>query len=640
MSANQILSKEPMELPLLPLRDVVVFPHMVIPLFVGRPRSIKALELAMENGNTILLVAQKTASKEDPTPEDMYEIGCAASILQMLKLPDGTVKVLVEGVERAKIEKVVDSEDLFSGLAVAVEGDEMSDAEAEALRRAVMAQFEQYVKLNKKIPQEILTSLTGIEEPSRLADTIAAHLPLKLEQKQAMLEQFSTVKRLEALLEQLENEIDILQVEKRIRGRVKKQMEKSQRDYYLNEQVKAIQRELGEGDEGAEIEEIEERVKNAKLPKDARKKAESELKKLKLMSPMSAEATVVRNYLDTLLDLPWHKRSRVSRQLDKAQQILDEDHYGLEKVKERIVEYLAVQSRVSKVKAPILCLVGPPGVGKTSLGQSVARATNRKYVRMALGGVRDEAEIRGHRRTYIGSMPGKILQNMTRVGVRNPLFLLDEIDKMGTDFRGDPASALLEVLDPEQNHTFQDHYLEVDFDLSDVMFVATSNTLNIPPALLDRMEIIRLSGYTEDEKLNIAIKHLIPKQMENNGVRKGELEIQEDAIRDIVRYYTREAGVRSLEREIGKICRKVVHRALLEGNKGKKDAKKDEKRFFVTVTRDNLNDFLGVRRYTFGEVKIENKVGQVTGLAWSEVGSDLLTIEVADMTVKVRIKRN
>ncbi|HLS17740.1 MAG TPA: endopeptidase La [Paenalcaligenes sp.] len=643
MSANQILSKEPMELPLLPLRDVVVFPHMVIPLFVGRPRSIKALELAMENGNTILLVAQKTASKEDPTPEDMYEIGCAASILQMLKLPDGTVKVLVEGVERAKIEKVVDSEDLFSGLAVAVEGDEMSDAEAEALRRAVMAQFEQYVKLNKKIPQEILTSLTGIEEPSRLADTIAAHLPLKLEQKQAMLEQFSTVKRLEALLEQLENEIDILQVEKRIRGRVKKQMEKSQRDYYLNEQVKAIQRELGEGDEGAEIEEIEERVKNAKLPKDARKKAESELKKLKLMSPMSAEATVVRNYLETLLDLPWNKRSRVSRQLDKAQQILDEDHYGLEKVKERIVEYLAVQSRVSKVKAPILCLVGPPGVGKTSLGQSIARATNRKYVRMALGGVRDEAEIRGHRRTYIGSMPGKILQNMSRAGVRNPLFLLDEIDKMGMDFRGDPSSALLEVLDPEQNHTFQDHYLEVDFDLSDVMFVATSNTLNIPPALLDRMEIIRLSGYTEDEKLNIALRHLLPKQMENNGVREGELEIDDDAIRDIVRYYTREAGVRSLEREIGKICRKVVHRALLDGeqakSKDKDKAASTEKRFSVRITRDNLNDFLGVRRFTYGEAKTENKVGQVTGLAWTEVGGDLLTIEVADMPGKGRVQR-
>src|SRR5690625_344132 len=639
MSANQILSTEPMELPLLPLRDVVVFPHMVIPLFVGRRRSIKALEQAMENGNTILLVAQKTASKEDPAPEDMYEIGCAASILQMLKLPDGTVKVLVEGVERARIQKVIEGEEHFSGEAVAVEGAEVSAAEAEALRRAVMAQFEQYVKLNKKIPQEILTSLTGIDEPSRLADTIAAHLPLKLEQKQNMLEQFDTVTRLEALLEQLETEIDILQVEKRIRGRVKRQMEKSQRDYYLNEQVKAIQRELGEGDESAEVDELEKRIKEAKLPKDALKKAESELKKLKLMSPMSAEATVVRNYLETLVDLPWNKRSRINRQLDRAQKVLDEDHYGLEKVKERIVEYLAVQRRVSKVKAPILCLVGPPGVGKTSLGQSIARATNRKYVRMALGGVRDEAEIRGHRRTYVGSMPGKILQNMSRVGVRNPLFLLDEVDKMGTDFRGDPASALLEVLDPEQNHTFQDHYLEVDFDLSDVMFVATSNTLNIPPALLDRMEIIRLSGYTEDEKLNIALRHLLPKQMENNGVREGELEIDDDAIRDIVRYYTREAGVRSLEREIGKICRKVVHQALVAEKKGKKDAKKDEKRFFVTVTRDNLNDFLGGRRYTFGEAKTESKVGQVTGLAWTEVGGDLLTIEVADMPGKGRVQR-
>src|SRR5690625_2381956 len=642
MSANQILSKEPMELPLLPLRDVVVFPHMVIPLFVGRPRSIKALELAMENGNTILLVAQKTASKEDPTPEDMYEIGCAASILQMLKLPDGTVKVLVEGVERAKIQQVVDSDEHFSGLAVTVGGTEISAAEAEALRRAVMAQFEQYVKLNKKIPQEILTSLTGIEEPSRLADTIAAHLPLKLEQKQAMLEEFGTVERLEALLEQLENEIDILQVEKKIRGRVKKQMEKSQRDYYLNEQVKAIQRELGEGDENAEIDELEKRINEAKLPKDAQKKADAELKKLKLMSPMSAEATVVRNYLDTLVDLPWNKRSRINRQLDRAQKILDEDHYGLEKVKERIIEYLAVQSRVSKVKAPILCLVGPPGVGKTSLGQSVARATNRKYVRMALGGVRDEAEIRGHRRTYIGSMPGKILQNMSRVGVRNPLFLLDEIDKMGTDFRGDPASALLEVLDPEQNHTFQDHYLEVDFDLSDVMFVATSNTLNIPQALLDRMEVISLSGYTEDEKVNIASKHLIPKQMDSKGVRKGELEIEEDAIRDIIRYYTREAGVRSLEREIGKICRKVVHQALV-AEKKKKEAKetkdKNQKRFSVTVTAENLNDYLGVRRHAYGEAKTENKVGQVNGLAWTEVGGDLLSIEVADMPGKGRVQR-
>lgn len=631
MSASQILSMESTELPLLPLRDVVVFPHMVIPLFVGRPRSIKALELAMESGNTILLVAQKTASKDEPTADDMYEIGCAASILQMLKLPDGTVKVLVEGVERAKIEAVIDNETHFSGKAIAVENAAETPAEAEALRRAVVAQFEQYVKLNKKIPQEILTSLNAIEEASRLADTVAAHLPLKLEQKQQMLESIPVVERLEALLSQLETEIDILQVEKRIRGRVKKQMEKSQRDYYLNEQVKAIQKELGEGEDGAEIEELEQRIAEAKLPKDALKKAEAELKKLKMMSPMSAEATVVRNYLDTLIGLPWRKRSRINNSLTNAEEVLDADHHGLEKVKERIVEYLAVQQRVSKLKAPILCLVGPPGVGKTSLGQSIAKATNRKYVRMALGGVRDEAEIRGHRRTYIGSMPGKILQNMSKVGVRNPLFLLDEIDKMGADFRGDPSSALLEVLDPEQNHTFQDHYLEVDFDLSDVMFVATSNTLNIPPALLDRMEVIRLSGYTEDEKVNIAFKHLIPKLMANNGVKKGELEITEEAIRDVVRYYTREAGVRSLEREISKICRKAVHKFLVQPKGAKAET--------IVVTSDNLSDFLGVRRFDFGVAETENKVGQVTGLAWTEVGGDLLTIEVADMPGKGNIQR-
>lgn len=631
MSASQILSMESTELPLLPLRDVVVFPHMVIPLFVGRPRSIKALELAMESGNTILLVAQKTASKDEPTAEDMYEIGCAASILQMLKLPDGTVKVLVEGVERAKIEEVIDNETHFSGKAIAVEQPDDTPAEAEALRRAVVAQFEQYVKLNKKIPQEILTSLNAIDEASRLADTVAAHLPLKLEQKQHMLESIPVVERLESLLSQLETEIDILQVEKRIRGRVKKQMEKSQRDYYLNEQVKAIQKELGEGEDGAEIEELEQRIVEAKLPKDALKKAEAELKKLKMMSPMSAEATVVRNYLDTLLGLPWRKRSRINNSLTNAEEVLNADHYGLEKVKERIVEYLAVQQRVSKLKAPILCLVGPPGVGKTSLGQSIAKATNRKYVRMALGGVRDEAEIRGHRRTYIGSMPGKIVQNMSKVGVRNPLFLLDEIDKMGADFRGDPSSALLEVLDPEQNHTFQDHYLEVDFDLSDVMFVATSNTLNIPPALLDRMEVIRLSGYTEDEKVNIAFQHLIPKLMANNGVKKDELEITEEAVRDVVRYYTREAGVRSLEREISKICRKAVHKFLVQPKGVKAEA--------IVVTSDNLSDFLGVRRFDFGVAETENKVGQVTGLAWTEVGGDLLTIEVADMPGKGNIQR-
>ncbi|MBB5217221.1 endopeptidase La [Parapusillimonas granuli] len=636
MSASQILSSEPTDLPLLPLRDVVVFPHMVIPLFVGRPRSIKALELAMEAGNSIMLVAQKSAGKDDPAPEDLYDIGCAANILQMLKLPDGTVKVLVEGIQRARIQKVTEAETHFMAVVVPVAPDEGESAESEALRRAVVAQFEQYVKLNKKIPQEILTSLTGIDDAGRLADTIAAHLPLKLEQKQQMLQITGTSERLEGLLAQLESEIDILQVEKRIRGRVKKQMEKSQRDYYLNEQVKAIQKELGEGEEGADIEELEKKIAAAQLPKEAQKKVDAELKKLKLMSPMSAEATVVRNYIDTLIGLPWRKKSRINNSISNAENVLDADHYGLEKVKERIVEYLAVQQRVDKLKAPILCLVGPPGVGKTSLGQSIARATNRKFVRMALGGVRDEAEIRGHRRTYIGSMPGKILQNMTKVGVRNPLFLLDEIDKMGADFRGDPSSALLEVLDPEQNHTFQDHYIEVDFDLSDVMFVATSNTLNIPPALLDRMEVIRLSGYTEDEKVHIAFDHLLPKLMKNNGVQPGELTIEESAIRDIVRYYTREAGVRALEREISKICRKVVKQLLAKNPAIKRGAKAAAGRPLesVTVTSENLADFLGVRRYSFGMAEKENKVGQVTGLAWTEVGGDLLTIEVADMPGK------
>jgi ATP-dependent protease La len=658
MSASQILTSEPMDLPLLPLRDVVVFPHMVIPLFVGRPRSIRALELAMEAGNHIMLVAQKSAGKDDPRPEDLYEIGCVASILQMLKLPDGTVKVLVEGLQRARIEKVIEADTHFSSVAVPLTPETGDSAEVEALRRAVMAQFEQYVKLNKKIPQEILTSLTGIEEPGRLADTISAHLPLKLEQKQRMLEVAGTAERLEGLLSQLEEEIDILQVEKRIRGRVKKQMEKSQRDYYLNEQVKAIQKELGEGEEGADLEELEKKIMSAHMPKEARKKAEAELKKLKLMSPMSAEATVVRNYIDTLIGLPWRKKSRINNSISNAQEVLDADHYGLEKVKERIVEYLAVQQRVDKLKAPILCLVGPPGVGKTSLGQSIARATNRKFVRMALGGVRDEAEIRGHRRTYIGSMPGKILQNMSKVGVRNPLFLLDEIDKMGADFRGDPSSALLEVLDPEQNHTFQDHYVEVDFDLSDVMFVATSNTLNIPPALLDRMEVIRLSGYTEDEKVHIAFDHLLPKLMKNNGVKDGELIVEEDAVRDIVRFYTREAGVRALEREISKICRKVVKQLLLQAS-GRKSAGQPESVSDtatadegevnsvqsegkdvqshaepIRVTAGNLSEFLGVRRYSYGMAEKENKVGQVTGLAWTEVGGDLLTIEVADMPGK------
>ena len=645
MSGQTLLPAERFTLPLLPLRDVVVFPHMVIPLFVGRPRSIRALESAMEAGKSIMLAAQKSASKDDPTPEDVYEIGCLATILQMLKLPDGTVKVLVEGSQRARVLSIDNAESHFSADVMPVLPDDASGAEVEALRRAIIGQFEAYVKLNKKIPPEILTSLAGIDNTSRLADTIAAHLPLKLEQKQQMLEIMGTPERLEALLAQLETEIDILQVEKRIRGRVKKQMEKSQRDYYLNEQVKAIQKELGEGEEGADIEELEKRIQAAQLPKEARKKVDAELRKLKLMSPMSAEATVVRNYIDTVIGLPWRKKSTVNYSVPHAEKVLDDDHYGLEKVKERIVEYLAVQQRVDKVKAPILCLVGPPGVGKTSLGQSIAQATNRKFVRMALGGVRDEAEIRGHRRTYIGSMPGKILQNMSKVGVRNPLFLLDEIDKLGMDFRGDPASALLEVLDPEQNHTFQDHYVEVDFDLSDVMFVATSNTLNIPPALLDRMEVIRLSGYTEDEKIHIANDHLLPKLIKNNGLRPEEITVEISAIRDVVRYYTREAGVRSLEREISKICRKVVKQLVSKLPEGstkaaaRKAAKLAQVSDRVVVNGDNLSDYLGVRRYAFGMAEKDNQVGQVTGLAWTEVGGDLLTIEVADMPGKGAVLR-
>ncbi|MGM3276538.1 endopeptidase La [Ralstonia sp. 24A2] len=629
MSGTQLLPAEQIRLPLLPLRDVVVFPHMVIPLFVGRPKSIKALEAAMEAGKSIMLVAQKTAAKDEPTDKDLYEVGCIANILQMLKLPDGTVKVLVEGTQRANILTVTDDESHFFCEAVPVGPEPTESAETEALRRAIVSQFDQYVKLNKKIPPEILTSLSGIDEPGRLADTIAAHLPIKLEQKQKILEMFNVTERLESLLSQLEGEIDILQVEKRIRGRVKRQMEKSQREYYLNEQVKAIQKELGEGEEGADLEELDKKIKAARMPKEAKKKADSEFKKLKLMSPMSAEATVVRNYIDTLVGLPWRKKSKVNNDLSNAEQVLDTDHYGLEKVKERILEYLAVQQRVDKLKAPILCLVGPPGVGKTSLGQSVARATNRKFVRMALGGVRDEAEIRGHRRTYIGSMPGKILQSLTKVGVRNPLFLLDEIDKMGADFRGDPSSALLEVLDPEQNHTFQDHYIEVDFDLSDVMFVATSNSLNIPAPLLDRMEVIRLSGYTEDEKVNIARRYLLPKQIKNNGLKEGEIEVAEGALRDIIRYYTREAGVRSLEREVSKICRKVVKQLLLKKEAGTS----------VKVDSDNLDKFLGVRRFDFGLAGKEDQVGQVTGLAWTEVGGDLLTIEAALMPGKGNITR-
>ena len=617
----------PAQFPLLPLRDVVVFPHMVIPLFVGRPKSIKAMETAMEAGKSILLVAQKSAAKDDPGAEDMYEIGCVSNILQMLKLPDGTVKVLVEGTTRARVRNVVDMKSHWVGDATPIAAEEADPAEIEAMRRALLSAFDQYVKLNKKIPPEILTSLSGIDEGGRLADTVAAHLPLKLEQKQQVLEMFGVKARLEHLLSQLETEIDILQVEKRIRGRVKRQMEKSQREYYLNEQVKAIQKELGEGEEGADIEEMEKRIKLAHMPKDARKKADAELKKLKLMSPMSAEATVVRNYIDTLLNLPWKKKSKISKDIRTAQDVLDRDHYGLEKVKERIVEYLAVQTRVDQMKAPIICLVGPPGVGKTSLGQSIALATNRKFVRMSLGGVRDESEIRGHRRTYIGSMPGKILQNMAKVGVKNPLFLLDEVDKMGMDWRGDPSSALLEVLDPEQNNTFVDHYIEVEYDLSEVMFVATANTLNIPPALLDRMEVIRLSGYTEDEKVNIAIKYLQPKQMKNNGVSDGELSVNEPAIRDIVRYYTREAGVRSLERDISKICRKAVKQLLVEKRAGDKPKR-------IMVTPRNLDKYLGVRRYSFGMAEKENQVGQVTGLAWTEVGGELLTIEAVTMPGK------
>jgi len=632
MSGHTPLPSSPLDLPLLPLRDVVVFPHMVIPLFVGRPKSIKALEAAMEAERRIMLVAQKAAAKDEPSTDDMFEMGCVATILQMLKLPDGTVKVLVEGLQRAKVLTIREGDTHFvanvTPVDPAVERADTQSTELEALRRAVMQQFDQYVKLNKKIPSEILTSISSIDDPGRLADTIAAHLPLKLESKQVVLDLDPVNKRLENLFEQLEREVDILNVDKKIRGRVKRQMEKNQRDFYLNEQVKAIQKELGEGEEGADIEEIEKKIKLAKMPAEARKKADAEFKKLKLMSPMSAEATVVRNYIDALVALPWSKKTKIKHDLAHAEQVLNEDHYGLDKVKDRILEYLAVQQRVDKVKAPILCLVGPPGVGKTSLGQSVAKATGRKYVRMALGGMRDEAEIRGHRRTYIGAMPGKVLQSLSKVGTRNPLFLLDEIDKLGTDFRGDPSSALLEVLDPEQNHTFGDHYVEVDFDLSDVMFVATSNSMNIPPALLDRMEVIRLSGYTEDEKTNIAMRYLLPKQLKNNGLRDGEMDVRESAVRDIVRYYTREAGVRSLERELGKICRKVVKGLLL-------------KKYMPTVVVDseNLNDFLGVRKYSYGRAEAQNQVGQVVGLAWTEVGGDLLTIEVAIMPGKGVITR-
>ena len=631
MSGHTPMPANPIDLPLLPLRDVVVFPHMVIPLFVGRPKSIKALESAMESERRIMLVAQKAAAKDEPSVQDMFEVGCVATILQLLKLPDGTVKVLVEGQQRAKVNSIVDGELHFTANVTPVEAAVMqadNSSEIEALRRAVMQQFDHYVKLNKKIPPEILTSISSIDDPGRLADTIAAHLPLKLDAKQVILDLSPVKERLENLYEQLEREVDILNVDKKIRGRVKRQMEKNQRDFYLNEQVKAIQKELGEGEDGSDVEEIEKKIKAAKMPKEARKKVDAEFKKLKLMSPMSAEATVVRNYIDVLTALPWSKKTKIKYDLINAENVLNEDHYGLEKVKDRIVEYLAVQQRVDKLKAPILCLVGPPGVGKTSLGQSIAKATGRKYVRMALGGMRDEAEIRGHRRTYIGALPGKVLQSLSKAGTRNPLFLLDEIDKLGTDFRGDPSSALLEVLDPEQNHTFGDHYVEVDFDLSDVMFVATSNSMNIPPALLDRMEVIRLSGYTEDEKTSIAMRYLLPKQVKNNGVKAEELEVQEQAVRDIVRYYTREAGVRSLERELSKICRKVI-----KGIQLKKMAPK------VLVTPDNLNEFLGVRKFDYGRAEQKNQIGQVVGLAWTEVGGDLLTIEAAMMPGKGVITR-
>ncbi len=607
-------------IPVLPLRDVVVYPHMVIPLFVGRDKSIKALDSAMDDHKQILLVAQRSADTDDPQVDDMYEVGTLANILQLLKLPDGTVKVLVEGVKRVKLLGFPVTEEFYTA-EVAVLQDEMGldEREMDVLMRSASDLFDQYVKLNKKVPPEVLTSLSSIDDPSRLADTMAAHMSLKLEEKQKVLEMADVQRRIEHLMTLMESENDLLQMEKRIRGRVKRQMEKNQREYYLNEQMKAIQKELGEMEDAPnEIEDLQNRIDKAGMTKEARDKANAELNKLKLMSPMSAEATVVRNYIDTLTNVPWKKRSRVRNDLGAAEEVLEADHYGLEKVKERIIEYLAVQQRVRKLKGPILCLVGPPGVGKTSVGQSIARATNRKFVRMALGGVRDEAEIRGHRRTYIGSMPGKIIQNLSKIGSRNPLFLLDEIDKMAMDFRGDPASALLEVLDPEQNHTFVDHYMEVDFDLSEVMFVATANSLNIPAALLDRMEVIRLSGYTEEEKVNIAQRYLVPKQVKNNGLKEKELKIEQDAIRDIIRYYTREAGVRNLEREISKICRKVVKHILL---------KNDDTR--ITVGPEALEEYLGVQRFRYGRADDVDQVGQVTGLAWTEVGGELLRIEAA-----------
>ncbi|UZD60129.1 endopeptidase La [Shewanella algae] len=615
------------ELPVLPLRDVVVYPHMVIPLFVGREKSIRCLETAMAQDKQIILVAQRDADLDEPGIDDIFDVGTVASILQLLKLPDGTVKVLVEGGKRARIERYTQEEEFFVATAHYLESEALDDREEEVLVRSAISQFEGYIKLNKKIPPEVLTSLTGIEEADRLADTMAAHMPLKLADKQSVLEMVKVGERLEYLMAMMEAEIDLLQVEKRIRTRVKKQMEKSQREYYLNEQMKAIQKELGDLDEGHdEFESLSRKIEEAGMPEEAKDKASAELNKLRMMSPMSAEATVVRSYVDWMTSVPWKQRSKIKRDLSKAEQVLDTDHYGLEKVKERILEYLAVQSRVKQLKGPILCLVGPPGVGKTSLGQSIAKATGRKYVRVALGGVRDEAEIRGHRRTYIGSMPGKIIQKMAKVGVKNPLFLLDEIDKMSSDMRGDPASALLEVLDPEQNATFNDHYLEVDYDLSDVMFVATSNSMNIPGPLLDRMEVIRLSGYTEDEKLNIAKQHLLPKQIERNGLKKNEITVDDSAILGVIRYYTREAGVRALERELSKICRKVVKQIMLE-----KDTK------HVDVNQDNLKSFLGVQRFDYGKAESKNQIGQVTGLAWTEVGGDLLTIEATSVAGKGKL---
>ncbi|MGB5307528.1 MAG: endopeptidase La, partial [Arenicellales bacterium] len=612
-------------IPVLPLRDVVVYPHMVIPLFVGREKSINALDTAMQEDKKILLVAQKNAEVDDPSVEDIYEIGTLSTILQLLKLPDGTVKVLVEGAERVRITGYENTDAFFTAhIDVLVPEEDMDNKELEIQTRSLLALFDQYVKLNKKVPPEILTSLSGIEEPGRLADTIAAHMSLKLDEKQKILEIEGCTPRIERLMVLIEGEIDIMQIEKRIRGRVKQQMEKSQREYYLNEQMKAIQKELGDMDDVPnELEELEQKIKKAGMSKEALEKATSELNKLKMMSPMSAEATVVRNYVDWLVSVPWKKRSKIRNDLAAAEAVLEEDHYGLEKVKERILEYLAVQQRVKKLKGPILCLVGPPGVGKTSLGRSIARATGRKFTRMSLGGVRDEAEIRGHRRTYIGSLPGKIIQNLSKLSARNPLFLLDEMDKMSMDFRGDPSSALLEVLDPEQNNTFGDHYLEVDFDLSDVMFVATANTMNIPAPLLDRMEVIRIPGYTEDEKINIAMRYLLKKQIELSGLKENEISISENAIRDIVRYYTREAGVRNLEREISKICRKVVKELVLN-----KEGKK------ISVTPRNLEKYLGVKRFRYGRAEENDQVGQVTGLAWTEVGGELLTIESTMVTGK------